>query len=235
MSFPSEPVDLNELLRRHAGNASLFQKAREQMLFQSNIGVGAACFENIGNCIEILLESYPAVAGCVAWLTDIPILETLASLDVVSIVINKEDFLRPDGADSNWASELRRRYGKLAQPNPRLGRLPGMRALKALPGAAGPASIRCVGAASPSEDRFGPRMHHKFLVFLDYVKGTLVPKALLTGSFNITATSRRSLENILFIDDERFAQIYYDEFFRVFLLSEPLDWISDSVSPSYSV
>ncbi len=48
-----------------------------------------------------LVDTHKAAVGCVAWLTSEPILEGLARLEAVSIVVQKEDFLRPDSASSN--------------------------------------------------------------------------------------------------------------------------------------
>ena len=41
--------------------------------------------------------NYQHVVGCVAWLTDYDILDALAKMDAVSIIVQKEDGLRPDG------------------------------------------------------------------------------------------------------------------------------------------
>ena len=54
-----------------------------------------------------LMRQYEAAVGCVAWLTHFDILDAMARLKTVSIVVQKEDFLRPDmGQPSNWKDLL---------------------------------------------------------------------------------------------------------------------------------
>lgn len=43
-----------------------------------------------------LLRECDAVFGCVAWVTSEPILRALAKKQAVSLIVQKEDFLRPD-------------------------------------------------------------------------------------------------------------------------------------------
>jgi hypothetical protein len=55
------------------------------------------------------------VVGCVAWLSSRSVLEALARKKAVAIVVQKEDFLRPD-LDQNWTRagrELRAFYRAL--------------------------------------------------------------------------------------------------------------------------
>ena len=72
------------------------------------------------------IESAQAVIGCVAWLTSEPILSALANVpNGVSIVVQKEDFLRPDvGASGLWRSTLRRLYNRV--PSRLIRNLPGL-------------------------------------------------------------------------------------------------------------
>src|SRR2546422_11554601 len=42
------------------------------------------------------IEQYKIIVGCVAWLTNDRILKALAKKEGISLVIQKEDFLRPD-------------------------------------------------------------------------------------------------------------------------------------------
>jgi hypothetical protein len=53
-------------------------------------------FRHIERRLITELSSATIVVGCVAWLTSRPILEALAQTQGVSIVVQKEDFLRPD-------------------------------------------------------------------------------------------------------------------------------------------
>jgi hypothetical protein len=52
-----------------------------------------------------------AIFGCVAWLTLIPILKALSKCDNVQIIVQKEDFLRPDldqNKNNKWKEDLRK-------------------------------------------------------------------------------------------------------------------------------
>lgn len=54
------------------------------------------CFRNVKQCLLACIEEADYVFGCVAWLTDLDVLDALAQKRGVSIVVQKEDFLRPD-------------------------------------------------------------------------------------------------------------------------------------------
>lgn len=53
--------------------------------------------------------------GCVAWLTNEPVLKALSNVRAgCSIIVQKEDFLRPDiGGRSNWKTKLRNLYSAI--------------------------------------------------------------------------------------------------------------------------
>lgn len=60
------------------------------------------------------INEYNCIIGCVAWLTDFDILSTLAKVSTVAIVVQKEDFLRPDiDSGNNWKLKLRQHYDAL--------------------------------------------------------------------------------------------------------------------------
>jgi hypothetical protein len=190
-----------------------------------------------------------AIVGCVAWLTSPSILRALALVPRgVSIIVQKEDFLRPDLGQhdcDSWRSDLRTRYEAL-------------RRLQCWPGTLNIAAhasiedlwiqpVRCVGMARQGSST-QPRMHHKFIVFCNqaadsYAGGTggsetlhwPEPYAVWTGSFNFTVNGCNSLENALFINDKRIAKLYYEEWQTVAWLSESLDWSSRWVDQEWSV
>ncbi len=191
------------------------------------------------------IEKYPVIVGCVAWLTNESILNALATRDRVSIIIQKEDLLRPDSG--NWSGEkLRSLYGNLPRSvnNPvvydeywgdLISRLNCNGDWLAEP-------VRWCGEFNTNNESAFPRMHHKFLVFCNikikdnkdnydfeeeenysyYNRQTyyVIPKAVWTGSFNMTHNSTHSLENALFIKDHNIAKSYYDEWQYIFGLSE---------------
>lgn len=192
-----------------------------------------------------------AVVGCVAWLTNLKILSALCSKRAASIILQKEDFLRPDrGAGRlNWKDELQYHYEAI----------PGIETYGHLQAgwletqkdddefAPGDSlyvvGMRCVGhknVISQIEPTM-PRMHHKFLVFLkarndddpEVIEGAwpYAPYAVWTGSYNITRNGNASLENALFIQDSTLAEAYCTEWAQLVEVSEPLDWSSEYAAP----
>lgn len=86
-------------------------------------------------------------------------------------------------------------------------------------------------------------MHNKFLVFArsnpEWPKTDsappVIPYAVWTGSFNVTANATRSFENAVVIRDETVSAAYLKEFGQILALSEPLDWNSDWISPQWRI
>jgi hypothetical protein len=70
--------------------------------------------------IQHISES-DVVFGCVAWLTSEPIIKAMSHKDV-QIIVQKEDFLRPDDKDGfgGWPRHLRSLYGSLKCKNARI-------------------------------------------------------------------------------------------------------------------
>ncbi len=140
----------------------------------------------------------------------------------VSIVVQKEDFLRPDAGqpkDANaWKAELRRLCGELKTfegwfPNsythgmfgdeaehwrkpPGFGLTLDAQFNFTFPGQ----PIRCIGYRKADGGYAAPRMRHKFLVFcFPDNDGAPMPLAVWTGSFNITKNAVASRENTMML------------------------------------
>lgn len=168
------------------------------------------------------INQYPVVVGCVAWLTNENILEALADKDKVSIIIQKEDFLRPDSG--SWSGEKLRRLYQALPNGVEVGDIPDVNV------ACGwqTAPIRWAGVTTESRLKAQPRMHHKFLVFCEQEKpnngcfGRLIPKAVWTGSFNLTHNATNSIENALFLTGFDVVNRYFLEWQHVFLISEDI-------------
>lgn len=199
-----------------------------------------------------LIKSYPVVVGCMAWLTNEGILKALATRDSVSVVVNKEDFLRPDRG--NWSQQgIKALYKDI----PGFDRCEIGRNYSCCGDPTGDA-VRCAGIFADRSE-VPPRMHHKFLVFCDlknmkydssigewvvldgpYVPDAsrenyrkAIPRAVWTGSFNATFNATQSLENAVIITDDNIAQAYFDEWCDIIGISEPLDWRSKYVAPEW--
>lgn len=196
------------------------------------------------------IQSADAVLGCVAWLTSKNILTALAQKDPVAIVVQKEDFLRPDlGSRKGWSTELRRRYDSLSCSWMRYY-MPGLVGDLTTLGDPTLHPVRCVGNHNRTKSPAFPRMHHKFVVFCHAIQGKeyidsdmnevfeqphLEPYAVWTGSFNFTENAGRSLENAVVLENQEIVNAYVDEWARITALSEPLDWESDWAAPEWRI
>jgi hypothetical protein len=181
------------------------------------------------------------IVGCVAWLTNFNILSALKNKDIVSIIVQKEDFLRPDlnsQHDSTWKHRLRKSYSQL-RCNIERHQMP--RLLNSVSVGSYPEinPIRCMGNHNSRKNPAFPRMHHKFIVFCKVIvrdeDKELIPYGVWTGSFNFTENSSNSLENALFIEDTALATVFYDEYAHIFTLSESLDWQTEWIAPEYRI
>lgn len=209
-----------------------------------------AYFSDLEQHLIAHIRSSDAVVGCVAWLTSPATLKALASKMGTSVLVQKEDFLRPDLNNElagHWKDELRRLYDSIppirSPEHFQAGWLEEQ--VKGSPVGLGQpiesVGIRCVGHKRGPESAI-PRMHHKFLVFLrrladddsEVTEGAwpYSPYAVWTGSFNITTNGAASLENAIFIEDPSISEAYRKEWEHVLRLSEPLDWNSEYASPS---
>lgn len=189
-------------------------------------------FRNLADHLVQHIDEADVVLGCVAWLTEKRILGALARKSAVSIIVQKEDFLRPDG-DIRKA-DVRRRYAAL----PDADRL-CMTARYSCCGDPTVDAVRCVGVRG-SGGPVSPRSHHKFVLFAkcndaaeDYDEGRYRPYAVWTGSFNFTWNGGLCLENAIVLDDPRVVEAYYGEYLEILGLSEPLDWESEYVAPEW--
>lgn len=203
-----------------------------------------AYFCNLKKHLIEKIKGGSSIMGCVAWLTDPDILDALAEKNV-QIVVQKEDFLRPDITQSteSLAVTLNSRYQRLKSGIHKED-ISGMisygysinEPLDA---------VRCMGNNNIDKNPAHPRMHNKFIVFVnqndtydddtDQCTTTFVPYAVWTGSFNFTECATMSMENALYIEDEVIAKRYYDEWFRIFMLSEPLNWESEWSAPEFRI
>lgn len=190
--------------------------------------------------IEKISEA-DAVVGCVAWLTHQGILSQLASVPHgVSIIVQKEDFLRPDKqSESDYHARLHRQYlslNPISGPNDAQIERVSSSLLSGNKESWVDISVRCVGFAKQPNELVLPRMHHKFLVFCKYHDDfenywNYYPYAVWTGSFNMTHNGTQSIENAVYIEDKKIAKAYFSEWFNMLLISENLDWTRKYCDP----
>jgi hypothetical protein len=199
-----------------------------------------------------LIAEYPYVIGGVAWLTDMRVLDGLATRKGVNILVQKEDFLRPDldGA-ADFAVTLRRAYDRLETVERHYA--PGIASDLSYCCGAG-AAIRCVGNYNADKHPAWPRMHNKFLVFCsedrrvdvdaydwsvewdgDRSYPYLRPECVWTGSYNITFNAQKSFENAVILRDPDIANAYANEWSQLLALSEQLNWQDRWAAPEYRI
>jgi hypothetical protein len=196
------------------------------------------------NLIKRIAEA-DAVFGAVAWLSNYAILDALAEVETACIVVQKEDFLRPDkDSKSNFRKTLQRKYDALT--------ISKDVARYSLEGTIGPQlsycsdpslePVRCAGNHNSTKNPSHPRMHNKFMVFCDVVNGEdedsydiVKPYAVWTGSFNFSYAASMSLENAVVMTDKEIVMAYFKEFAQIYAISEPLDWTSEWCAPEFRI
>ena len=194
-----------------------------------------AVFRHVKHRLIEFIREADMVIGAVAWLTDADVLAALAQRPSL-LVIQKEDFLRPDMA----SVLMPQKKAALRAAYERLGTFDGTRVTagpfsQGVPGvgAAMPA-VLCFGSCLPGQMFRMPRMHNKFIVLLKETAAGFSPQAVWTGSFNFTELSRHSLENALIVRDPVIAEAYAAEAQAIYLLGEPLDWTLEWARPQTS-
>jgi hypothetical protein len=206
-----------------------------------------AMFGNLEESLCEIIREADFVIGCVAWLTNKNVLRALSiPRDGVQLVVQKEDWLRPDCTASradSWKSGLREAYDDLECRIDRWSILSmlGMPMLSENCNV-DEIAVRCAGNHNSSRNPAFPRMHHKFFVFCDVglddeyqMPCRITPRAVWTGSFNPTANGTRSRENAVLIESAELAAAYAREWFQVYAISEPLDWESQWCAPQYRI
>jgi len=174
----------------------------------------------------------PCVFGAVAWRTSPKILAALSNVHA-AILVQKEDFLRPDSYASK--DSLRSMYSKIKSGLYRW-QLPDRYSALSQRGDPEIHGVRCVGNHNRERRIASPRMHNKFLVFCrkeeeSYECGEYLyvpkPYAVWTGSFNMSYNATNSLENAVYIENPELAMAYLMEWCQIYSISEDLNWDSE--------
>ncbi|HEX7788920.1 MAG TPA: phospholipase D-like domain-containing protein [Afipia sp.] len=228
--------NLNELQPENDGNYP--DTAAVDNSSSSNDGSVKVYFRDLVKHLKTHINDADAVFGCVAWLTHVEVLDVLAKKHV-AIVVQKEDFLRPDfGAPNAWKRTLRQKYDALSCGIIRYD-FDNMIGQLSTGGDPTVEAIRCVGNYNRDKAPAFPRMHNKFLIFarVEEKDGSYFPApyAVWTGSFNLTANATYSLENALYITKPELVAAYFNEFGQIMAISEPLDWQSDWCEPELRI
>jgi len=204
----------------------------------------------IGKIVE---HSDGFIFGSVAWLTSSNIIDALSKCQNVQILIQKEDFLRPDFGDTlgerNRRLKYRQLYSKLKFNHDRYDCHSPISDLSIL-GDPSVDPVRCIGNFNSDQKKAMPRAHNKFLVFCKQIKKSTnqtrenneiiyEPTAIWTGSFNFTLNADKSFENGIYLEDKSgknpIIMAYLKEHHQIFALSEKLDWEHNWTEPEYRI
>lgn len=187
-------------------------------------------FRDIERAIIDQIRKSDFVCGCVAWLTNISILEALSEIEGCQFVVQVEDWLRPDSGEYS-----------LQKQRDLIERLSGIRNFT-VPYVLNSHSdfylspLRLAGVPK-NTDRNQPRMHHKFALFGNRVSEEddsslerIVFHTVFTGSFNWTRNATNSLENGVFMRGADVVDAYSREYFEVLLTSRTIkeEWWGES-------
>lgn len=204
--------------------------------FSGRQGDTTVLFRNLEQELVKQISRYDLIVGCVAWLSSQTILSALSKKQS-SLVVQKEDFLRPDYRDKKGKDGLFKSYSGLKCGLTRFS-LPGIGGSLSMASDPSLSPIRCVGNHNSEKKLVHPRMHNKFLVFCS-IEGeypeSIVAKAVWTGSFNMTFNASNSFENAVLLEQPQIAERYLNEFVQIYALSEPLDWETEWVEPEYRI
>jgi PLD-like domain len=202
-------------------------------------------FKNLESELIGRIEEADVILGCVAWLTSESILRALSKKEGVSIIVQKEDFLRPDlGSTSNWTSTLQKLYNAIPSNLSRYDEGLTGTALHMMSFATDPKieAIRCVGNHNSNKVAAFPRSHHKFVVFCKCLenssKGSGLnyrPYSVWTGSYNFTKNAGQSFENAVVSSDANIVNAFMKEYGQIAALSEHLDWNSSWTAPEWRI
>ncbi|MBS1611529.1 MAG: hypothetical protein JST49_01805 [Bacteroidetes bacterium] len=185
------------------------------------------------------------IFGCIAWFTSENIIDALSKCDNVQIIIQKEDFLRPDFSDlkSNIlrSKKYRALYARLKFKTDKYSCSYPINELSVC-GDPSVDPVRCVGHFNSDKNRTMPRAHNKFMVFCEATtngKEAYRPVAVCTGSYNYTINAGNSFENIMYLEDvngkNEIINAYLKEHHQIFALSESLDWTHNYSEPEFRI
>ncbi len=186
-------------------------------------------FDNLEGHLINHINQAEYIIGCVSWLTNLKIIQSLQDKKGIKIVIQKENFIK---RDYNYSICLNQYYINLRKGYKSLPNLfnniddidlnedhcMNQICKNKLSDDDYMDGVRCFGIANNYSK---PLMHHKFLIFLDK---NMNPYGVWTGSYNFTNNANKSLDNGLYISDFNIVKGYVEEFEQILFMSEKLNW-----------
>lgn len=186
------------------------------------------------------------VVGCVAWLTNSSVIDALASIKGAKIIVNKEEYLssKMSAGKRAYYNYMREKYSTIndlfkinctccckkitecEKFKQTFGNIDIESCIK--PMSTESRIVKGCTVLSSAIHACGivnnfSKMHHKFLIFMD---DDMIPTGVWTGSYNFSRTSKYSLENAIYFNDEACSREYIKEFISIYPYSECSDWRS---------
>lgn len=196
----------------------VFQNITEMVVLFSHHDIKAHLLRLL-SCVEC---SY--VIGTVAWLTDFNILDVLKQKQGICIVTQKETYNTRASSNDRWKTMIREKYSAMPKFNwEKLYVKEHKTMLQIAPiqffqKICKEQSIRTAGDRVGKKNDGGILMHEKFILILDANMNFV---GTWTGSFNFSKRASQSLENVMYTPDKRVSEVYFQEFLRNLLISEP--------------
>jgi hypothetical protein len=240
-------TNLNELLIENADGPS---QALKDCRATTEDGQTTVLFKNLEQELILRIRQADVVVGCIAWLTSNRILRELAKKRGTLLIVQKEDFLRPDlDATTDWPRKLRRLYDALPRTLNRYDWAFHGTSLHGMSYAGDPSidPVRCVGNLNAKKSSAFPRAHHKFVVFCRLLRAasqtkedeaqapSFEPYEVWTGSFNFTKNATYSFENAIVSRDKNIVRAFFQEACQIAALSERLDWETEWTAPQWRI
>lgn len=173
-------------------------------------------FVNIETHLLNLIAKSDAVIGAIAWMTSKSILKSLIDFKKPCLfVLQDESYLHlKKPKRTTWKSQLSSQYRQL---------IPLV--LQSAPSIQGKTAIRFIGQPSLKKKRSQhlPLMHDKFLLFGRRNQGVYEWTGIWTGSFNVTATAKRSFENAIYTEQKSIVEEYWKEYMTLLQLSKSIN------------
>lgn len=218
----------------------------EAQTVSNNVTQVTAITFNIESAIVGIFDNYGkgekmTVLACMAWFYNKPILNAfIRSAKRSLVVVNDEDYsLRQDvlplyDALPPFDEPLHRAFSHIEKSA--LNSLDRDQKGRKLSQCSFKSAVYASGTGILNGESSGPSslMHNKYFIFFKsrqmktgpgYEGRRMVdiPCAVLTGSFNATQNANRSLENVVFIEDEKIAMHFFkNDFSMIFMHSRPL-------------
>jgi len=211
-------------------------------------------FENIEERLIELIDSASYCVGCVAWLTNIKILEKLQEKKGVKIIIQKEPYIKRDFNNNirhnTYYIHLRKLYKSIPNlldftngsnsnsltHNFQIASIPNYDKIEnKRKDFSKKKTFKKILNTMRNDDEYAIRccgmvsLIYKFKPlmhhkFLIMLNKKFKPIGVWTGSYNFTNNGNNSFENAIYITDKKIIGHYIDEFITIYGLSEKINW-----------